>query len=379
MVHRHRQLAGALGLFALVLLVGCTATTPQRTTSPVSSGRPPATEEAERVRAVRPLIDRMTQAFESRNLAASRDAYEAYDAAWNGIEVYINFRSRALYAAIEQDLQAKIGQGLDTPQPNFAELTTLSRSLAGKYDEAIALVQKDPPLSLLFDDLATLRITRADLRIATAALDAGDLPKARQHVATFKQNYPTTQSLLKVRSTSDEQETTAALNALNARLQQPEATVADVNPLVAALIDRYNFGINLTNAAARNADGNKPGVTDADKKLLTDLHLVQVQLDRSQAAWEAGRYPEAATTAATAAGPSFTAVQPALAAKSSDAPLKTALIAYAQLAGGPGDADKVRAAQKAALEQIAIAQQVLVGQFWTDPQLQAFLADLPNT
>jgi hypothetical protein len=39
----------------------------------------------------------------------------------------------------------------------------------------------------------------------------------------------------------------------------------------------------------------------------------------------------------------------------------------------------VTAANKVALEAVALAQQTLVGQFWTDPDLKAFLAELPTS
>lgn len=364
---------------ALAFLIGCTPATPQRSSTPAATSSPAATKEVQNVSAVRPVIDRMTQAFASGNLSASRDAYDAYDAAWNGIEVYINVRSRDLYGTIEQDLQASIEQGLEEPQPDLPKLTSQSRSLAAKYDDAIALVKKGPPLSPLFDDVATLRITRGELRLATDALGDGDLPKVKEHVASFEQSYPAAQSLIKIRSSSDEQETSAALSALDNALQKPGATVADVKPALATLMDRYNFGVNLYNAAARNADHSKTAASDADKQALTGLNTIQLQLNQSKKARDAGQDPQAAAAATTAAGASFAAVQPALAAKSSDPPLQAALTAYAQAVANPGgDAGKAQSTYKSASEQIAIAQQVIAGQFWTDPQLQKFLAGLPK-
>lgn len=365
--------------FTLAFLAGCTPATPPQASTPAATTGPVATREVERVSAVRPIIDRMTQAFASGNLPAARDAYEAYDANWNGIEVYINFRSPELYGAIEQDLQASIEKGLEEPQPNLAELASRSRTLAAKYDDAIALVKKGPPLSPLFDDLATLRITRADLRIAAGALGDGDLPKVKQHVATFKQHYPAAQALIKLRSANDEQETTAALSALDNALQKPGATVADVKPAAALLMDRYNLGVNLYNAAARNADLTKTAPSDGDKQALAALNTIRVQLNQSKSSWDAGRYSQAADSAKTAASASFAAAQPALAAKSSDQPLQAALTAYAQAAANPGDAGKMLSTYKSAMDQIAIAQQVLAGQFWTDPQLQKYLAGLPKS
>jgi hypothetical protein len=52
------------------------------------------------------------------------------------------------------------------------------------------------------------------------------------------------------------------------------------------------------------------------------------------------------------------------------ATLRSALAAYAS---SPTDQSK-----KTALEAVALSQQTLVGQFWTDPVLQAFLKGLPS-
>jgi hypothetical protein len=53
-----------------------------------------------------------------------------------------------------------------------------------------------------------------------------------------------------------------------------------------------------------------------------------------------------------------------------DAPLQKALDTYKGLAGQAGDAAAVRAANKAAIEAVAIAQQVVGGQFWLDPKFK---------
>jgi TetR/AcrR family transcriptional repressor of nem operon len=53
-----------------------------------------------------------------------------------------------------------------------------------------------------------------------------------------------------------------------------------------------------------------------------------------------------------------------------DGPVHKALDTYIAAATGGSDADQVHAANKAALEAVAIGQQVLAGQFWTDPAFQ---------
>jgi hypothetical protein len=61
------------------------------------------------------------------------------------------------------------------------------------------------------------------------------------------------------------------------------------------------------------------------------------------------------------------------------ATLRIALAAYATLVQSTPAPTviQVQAANKTALEAVALAQQTLVGQFWTDQALKQFLAGLP--
>ncbi len=336
------------------------------------------TKEAALMKAAKPAADALAAALKKGDVAAARAAYEAYDAAWNGIEVYTNVRSRQLYGELETDLQARIAEGLAKPQPGLSELVPLAEQLARKFDEAVALSEKGPAMTPLFDDLAALRIVRADLRIVTSALTSSDAAKARTYFASFKSGVPAVYPLIKARSAAVEQEVAAAIAAADAGMQQPATTADELKPLVAAVTERYNYAVNLLNAAARNADLTKITYTEQDLAYLGALNEMQVQLRRGLAAWNAGSYG-AASEAVTAARAAFDRVRPALAARGADAALSSAFDAYAALSGAAGDPATAAAANKAAVEAAGIAQQVLAGQFWTDPALQAYLASLPKT
>ncbi len=334
--------------------------------------------ELQLMKTVPPLVANLVAALKKGDLAAAKGAYEAYDARWNGIEVYVNYRSRELYGKIETDLQAQIADGLSQPQPNLTALAVLAEQMGARYDEAVALSTKGPELSPLFDDLADLRIARADLRIVTAALTAKDLNKAKASFATFKKNFPAVEPIIKARSATADNEAGAAIAAADAKFSQVGVTVDELVPLVAAVTDRYNFGVNLLNAAARNTDLKKTAFTEADLTQLKGLNTIALGLRSAQVSWDAGDTTKSGSVANQALTTDFAAVQGALAAKSSDAALQNALKAYAGLAGAPGDATRVKASNKTALEAVAIAQQVLVGQFWTQPKLQEALAALPK-
>src|SRR5512143_2336672 len=75
------------------------------------------------VKAVRPTLARTLAALEKQDLRAARAAFDDYDSAWNGIEVYINVRSREMYDVIEHKLQAKIAESLKTANPDWTALT----------------------------------------------------------------------------------------------------------------------------------------------------------------------------------------------------------------------------------------------------------------
>ena len=334
--------------------------------------------EVDHVKSAKPKVDALVAALKKNDLPASLAAYEQYDALWNGVEVYVNFRSRELYGALETDLQAKIADGLAAKTPNLAAVVPNAEALARRYDEAIALVQKGPALSPLFDDLATLRLVRSDLRIVTAAVGANDLAKAKASFATFQSNFAKADPLIKQRSTTAAADVADALAKADAAFKAPGATADSVKPLVAALTDRYNFGVNLLNAAARNADLKKTGVVEADVAALTALNDIAVSLAKSQAAWTAGTYAAAGDAARAATGAQFEKVKPVLQPKAADAALKTALDNYEKVAGAAGDAAKVRAANQAARDAVAVAQQAVAGQFWTDAKLQSTLAALPK-
>ena len=78
--------------------------------------------EVASIKAVRPILVSTLSAIQQGDVARAREILDSYDSAWNGIEVYINVRSKALYEVLELDLQAKITKALDAPSPDLAKL-----------------------------------------------------------------------------------------------------------------------------------------------------------------------------------------------------------------------------------------------------------------
>jgi hypothetical protein len=342
----------------------------------------PATKEVANLTTIPPFVQRWQAAIARRDVGASVRAGQDYEAAWQAVETYVNHRSLPLYTDIEVDTQFVIDDGLTQPQPDWPALSRLADHLRQQINLTISFIAAQPALSPLFDDLVPLRGVRAQLLISRDALTAGDVTKARTYFNNFRNGFtPNVQNLISVRSASTLQETKDALAAASTKFADSNATAADLTPLVAQLLNRFGYGVNLLNAAARAADVHKTAVTDADRTLLTQLNDVTLGLKNSLP-----KFPSdpagAAAGGATGPGSAFARVQPALEAKArlvnTAATLRSALATYATLASTPtSTVAQVQAANKTALEAVALAQQTFVGQFWTDPALKAFLAGLP--
>jgi hypothetical protein len=369
------------GLVALTMACSSAASVPSRAepSSPTpavaaaipsplanTSGR----KEVSLVAGPRRRLEETLSALQRGDIPAARAAFEAYDGDWNGIEVYVNFRSRALYGQIENDYEVPISKALEAAQPNVAETIPQLREMIAKYNEAIKLSYTGPAISPLFDDVAAIRIVRAPLREAGPALKAGDLEKAKTAFAAFRDHWDDVEDLVKVRSADDYREIEQAMGRTD-RAFSSAASAAELSLLVDTLTERYNYGLNLITAAARNADISKTSFTPQDVSAAAAIGGIQKELRTSLSQWEAGNYQAAGDSARGASGQRFDSVSATLQAKSgADAALKKALDAYAALSDQPGDTAKVRSANKAAIEAAAIAQQAAAGQFWTDPRFQ---------
>jgi hypothetical protein len=306
-------------------------------------------------------------ALQKSDIPAAQSAFEAYNGEWNGVEVYVNVRSRALYGEIETHYEADIAKALEAPNPDPAQILPLLTGMVTQYDEAIKLSDSGPALSPLFEDVATIRIVRAPLRTVSPALKAGSLAKAQAGFAAFKSRWPEVQPLFQARSPEAAQETVTALAQADAAMSAATVNPATAGPQVDALSERFNYGLNLVNTAARNADLTRTTFSDQDLQTAAVLGATAQELKDSLTAWESGDYVGSSDRAVRAAGPRLERVTSTLQAKGgADAPLQKALEAYRTVAAQPGDAAAVRAANKAAIEAVAVAQQAVVGQFWTD-------------
>jgi len=210
--------------------------------------------EVSAIKAVRPfLVDTLT-AIQQGNIARAKEAFEAYDSAWNGIEVYINTRSRALYQVLELELQTRITKALDTPGPEMAALLSDVQAMLAKYDEAIELVAKAPPLNPLYDELARLRIVRAYLREVNPALRAGNMSKARKSFETFNDKWFDIEDFVRAQSLDAYVAIERGMLAVeDALLMTEKPDVAQVMVLVTLVMTPYNAIVAEVQRQARSA------------------------------------------------------------------------------------------------------------------------------
>jgi hypothetical protein len=209
--------------------------------------------EVSSIKAVRPHIVDTIAALEKRDATGARDAFEAYDSAWNGIEVYINVRSRDLYQTLEHGHQARISKGLEAASPDSTVLLPDARAMLAKYDEAITLVEKSPPLSPLFDDVARLRIVRAHLREVAPALKAQNFAKARKSFQAFDDNWDSIEDLVKARSADSYVAIESAMIEMEKALMPDKPDAVQVTALVNDIMNRYNAVVAEISKEARAA------------------------------------------------------------------------------------------------------------------------------
>src|SRR5437660_4612552 len=133
--------------------------------------------EVTSLRSVRPILVKTIADLEKKDVAAARRDMEDYDNAWNGVEVYVNTRSKEVYDDIEHNWQTKVTEAVNKPNADAAAILPDAKSMLAKYDEMLAMVDKAAPLNALYDDVAQLRIERAHLREVTPALKAGDIAR----------------------------------------------------------------------------------------------------------------------------------------------------------------------------------------------------------
>jgi tetratricopeptide (TPR) repeat protein len=207
--------------------------------------------EVESIKAVRPTLVDTATALQKGNVKAAKDAFAAFDSAWNGIEVYINTRDMEMYNTLERVMQAKLSEGLNGASPNAQELLAQAKAMLAKFDEAIAMVEKAAPLNPLYDDVARLRIERAHLREVNPAFKAGDLARARKSFNEFEEQWDAVEDLVKIRSREAYDAIEDGTFKISQALKPASPDINQVTTLVSGVMDKYNSVVTQVMKEAR--------------------------------------------------------------------------------------------------------------------------------
>jgi hypothetical protein len=218
----------------------------------VEAAKPGERFEIASIKAVRPALVDTVAALQKRDIAAAKAAFAVYDSLWNGIEMYVNTRSKDMYDALEHVLQARIEKALNAPNPDVSALLADAQAMLVKYDEAIDMVAKGQPLNPLYDDIARLRIVRAHLREVVPALKAGNFDKARKSFAAFDATWDSIEDMVKAHSADDYVEIEKGMIEIEKALMPEKPDVAEITALVNGAMAKYNATVTELVKEARS-------------------------------------------------------------------------------------------------------------------------------
>jgi hypothetical protein len=220
------------------------------------AGQAPAADdrfEVASIKAVRTTLVDTANALQQGNIPKAKEAFDNYDSAWNGIEVYVETRSKPMYDKIELDLQARINKELGQPMPDLAKLRADIQEMIGKYDEAIAMAASGAPLSPLYDDVARLRMERSHLREVNPALKAGNIAKARKSYEAFDAGWDSIEDLIKARSADAYVAVEKGMIQIEEALMPEKPDAAQVTALVTTVNTAYNSALAMLMKEAKAA------------------------------------------------------------------------------------------------------------------------------
>jgi hypothetical protein len=203
--------------------------------------------------AVRPLILKTIADLEKKNAAAAKADIAAFDSAWVGVEVYINFRNMDMYNDIEHNWETKVTEALNKPNADTAAVLVDAKGLLTSYDAMLAMVGKATPLNSKFDDVARLRIERSHLREVTPALKAGDVATAKKAFTAFDDNWDNIEDLVKERSRESYDTIEKGMVTIERQLMPAKPDVDQVSATVTTVMTEYNKIVAQVTKEARDA------------------------------------------------------------------------------------------------------------------------------
>lgn len=330
-------------------------------------------------------LDAFTEAAKTCDLDTTREAYEALESVWNAVEIDVQFSSVERYNFFEhvylEDRVAR-GTGLEgDPVEPCENMVAFAEAQATTWDEVVEFFRTSPENSPAFNDLATLRTINQGIRLARAAIDgypeavpqsdmtASDPAAAKEHFEQFVADYPTARAIIAFRNADLAEEIDGLIADATAAFSSG-GTLPGASEALAALAPRYSLGATLVTAAGRGHVPTRPEFSADDPYTEGTVGDIVTALEGMRDAVELGTAEGAAAAKAlyeekVRLSLSFKTGGPLTHA---DVALTTAVANYV--------AAPTEATAKALQDQINVAEQLFVGQYWGTPALVQFLAGL---
>ncbi len=196
--------------------------------------------EVTSLKAVRPTLVNTVAALQAGDVARAKAAFDAFDSAWNGIEVYVNTRNKEAYEILEHEFQPRITKALESANPNLPATIADVQAMLVKYDTTVAAIAPMKPLNSFYNEIARLRIVRAHLREVPPALKAGDFARARKSFQNFDDKWDSIEDLIKARNAESYIAIEKNMIAVEKALMPAKPDAAQVTAMVNEIMRLYN-------------------------------------------------------------------------------------------------------------------------------------------
>ena len=347
-------------------------------------------DPAARGEALSAALEAYTEAVKTCDLETARVAYDEAETVFNAVEIDHQFASPERYMFFEhiyiQD-QVPSGLGLEGDDPyDCATNTRLAEEQEAAWDEVVEFVTDNPELaSPLWDDVAVMRGINQGIRSARRLIDgrpdatpqtastAPDPAAAAAAWGEFVADYPVARELIVFRNDELATEVDGLVAAVSAAFEGDPATgFPEASAALAALAPRFGKGINLITAAARNSipsQSTQPVFSEDNFSSVDFVSDLVITIFEMRDLIDEGT----ATAAAQVQVEYLDWIQLPLSFKTggaltrADAAMTTAVNNYV--------AAQTPATTTALLDAIDIVEQILVGQYWGTPELEAFYAE----
>jgi hypothetical protein len=345
-------------------------------------------DRLERAQGMAEELDALTEAVRTCDLNASREAYEQADARLNSFEVEVQFASNDRWLEFDriyfsEQMPSSLGlNDEDAGDYTCEERVDLAEEQAVVWDSIVSFLADSPVDSPLWNDLHVLRSVNQSIRLARAAIDGveGATPHtpsldvdpagAAAHWAEFVADYPVARGLIAFRNEALAAEIDGLVAAVTAAFEgDPSTGYPAASDALAALNSRFGVGINLVDRPARNWSHTRPTwdpeawqTLDSSADMVLTIFEIRdrIALGTPEAAAEiVTEYNDWLQYPLSRKMSSITAA--------ADAALTTAVDEYAL--------EQTEDTARALNDQLDIAEQLLVGQYWGTPELDQFYAE----